>query len=1031
MTSISRRQVEELMLKLLFDQINKTDIQIMINLFQPNPRQPLPVDIETYFNNHISKFCIKHHKELINKVQSIDQKNYVAFQTALSRCIYDSLNTIRNNLRKEIHSKIESDLNKFLYIYLEKTYENLKQDIHFRNSRYLFELIQIPNPNIQSKVAQFLIAIYNETKDSKKDLLINIFLNEIENICIYSTNMNERECLRLLIKEYDRKGTPFLDKKRLSKKRSYVFEIEKLNSNQSIICIPESSSVYELLIQIMIQENINIDLYDVILANNQFLLTVEHYRIIIAESDLFKIEKNIITLKEKTNYQLFLYYFDNNYCFKQRLKDLLLQLFETYGNNRFAEIPINKFFAFIKDPGYKTFIYTLFQGIINYEKLIIELEKKNEDHYRLLHLLFGFQDASPDYPYLRNILKKNCLTTRIKCNYKNANIQTFFCFLENIDNVIETERDTTTLFIYNCIYPFILKQLQQNYFDVKRVEMSNERISKQLCVFYIAIFPQLQLKDSIFDIEERTFSYSKDISHKIYFWLAKTMFNIIHKSSKSTKEKVFTQFIEKMPQIFDILGKQQEDIHIFSSILQYIFTSITNQEKNIDSKTLINKIFDICVRNSTFISIEDTQFPLFPKMINYFLTKEKEFHFDTNSKILNSSLNMYISTLLPLKNKEHDNILLLLIYFYGALFPKDSLPNITGQLIQKYETTEVEDLKQCILYFIIKNNIDISQYPPLVNSFLSKVEPKYKLLFAVFLQFIHVFMLVDKSLCDYEIMFKFPRLLQILKQQTKISKEEDEIINKYYNEKRNVQFLEVFFSYLEKNKKTDIDQHKDIENNEFKCIISLNNKADLIIVKNSQSYLNDPKYFPTGYIFIDKNHKTIFFNLSLYKHWIHQNPKPNESDNFHNIRSGKEFKYYEDKNFEDITPGTPDVIAFYFYIRNEQKDLNIKNNILSFYSHYFDVKYIKYPYVYLDFFASASIIYSQNKGVIECFYCNWIKQENITVKAVTELKTKYKKVEHLKSFFNHLISTAQENENKNNIVKGRISAPTDPFILID
>lgn len=265
--------------------------------------------------------------------------------------------------------------------------------------------------------------LYDKIEDINKDLLIKIYLYEIETICINSKDLTKAiEYIRLFIKENEKKGTPFLYKTEssLSSNALIEFLINKPDLFQSrVMAIPGNVTVYELLIKIMIQENINIDLYKIIVNKEQ--LSFDHYPLIISELSLFTHRNTIIDLIAKNNliHEEDRYYFDADYCLHQALKDLLLQLFINCGNSN--NIPSKEFFAFIKDTYFKASLINTFKinnAVINYEELVAFFQSNTPTAHRLLHLLFGFEDADAQTPYLRNILKRNLITTRIQNNYK-------------------------------------------------------------------------------------------------------------------------------------------------------------------------------------------------------------------------------------------------------------------------------------------------------------------------------------------------------------------------------------------------------------------------------------------------------------------------------------------------------------------------------------------------------------------------------------------------------------------------------------
>lgn len=239
-----------------------------------------------------------------------------------------------------------------------------------------------------------------------------------------------------------------------------------------------------------------------------------------------------------------------------------------------------------------------------------------------------------------------------------------------------------------------------------------KRYYKQLCIFFVHCLPKLKIEAKTLNhkFKDLNFIYPKDISDQIYFWLSKTLFTIIYKSSNY---RLFTQFLYKIPQLFSL-----QEVEIIVAVLQYIFGVITKTHQKHDISSLAQRYFEIYVNYYLRIDICDIHLQLFPTMISFFLNKQFQFNFNKESLIhIQTCLIYYINELIQKDNKMHDHVLILLLYFSSILFLKTVEVN---QLIQKYKVTEVEELKQCIIYYIIMNNLDISCYPIIDEYDLSK-----------------------------------------------------------------------------------------------------------------------------------------------------------------------------------------------------------------------------------------------------------------------------------------------------------------------
>lgn len=491
MSLITKRQAEEIMLKLLLFQGTSEVIQNIVEIWLNNPIK-LSNKVEKYFANHIIPFCENHHSKL--RLQITDETIQKRFDLFSIHVDYKKALT---QLESEI-SKAKDKTN-FIneYLILLEQFFLAKNSIDDSSITFILKLL-----GMFDESQKILITFINKILSTEKNSLFRKLLDEIPHF----TNDKMTKVIELLLEENEANGIPGLQICKIPKQLILYYITIQMNDQFCHCTLYQNTTFYELLLIIMINFKINIDLYDIkyhhLESNEEKDLNCNNKMYYKSLSVLFE------TTDEKANKYIIMTlnpkkcliqckpkqeYFKGGYL-KEIIKTQLEWLF-SYIQDR--DLHLNQLFSYLQ--------YNILQVLcnvftdINYisrEQFIACLSNKSSnDCYLLLHLFIGFRNNDLDQPYLRNIFPDTLIRNQI-VDQENV----FPALLTLIDkykdnsvcyyDILKNEYQKKICFIYK---PKILPELPRN-----RINLDIQSYNSDNNLRYKLIYKYLPQKDNVY-----------------------------------------------------------------------------------------------------------------------------------------------------------------------------------------------------------------------------------------------------------------------------------------------------------------------------------------------------------------------------------------------------------------------------------------------------------------------------------------------------------------------------------------------------
>lgn len=398
----TRRQLEEILLKLLLKQNTEDVVQQIINLQQNETLLQNNPSLHDYYTKHIKSFCQSNYSDILLQIKenNINLKNQ--FCSLFNEHAHKSKAEIRKQIRKYYsnnkYDKIPEDL---LYGYLPfgdgaKTINNI---------RLVLDILVKGDEVNESIIIQFINNLFMEMNQEEKEKLVLKLIDEF-----FLVDKNKRhKLIRSLYLENEKNGTPDIMSTALPSSKDYlilkikILQHKTMSSETTQFMLLSNTPLYELLKMIIIMNQVNIDLFEIKYQNKFIDSSSLNYL-----TPLYEIF-NLQSINANNEIELYISNSviiddENIYFTKSNLKENIQQKFN---NSDYFDttdiIPPGDYFPNNEKQLFPNLRYVKFESLIPY------LQDKTKDSYLLLHLLIGFYNHDINQPYFRNIKKENMI----------------------------------------------------------------------------------------------------------------------------------------------------------------------------------------------------------------------------------------------------------------------------------------------------------------------------------------------------------------------------------------------------------------------------------------------------------------------------------------------------------------------------------------------------------------------------------------------------------------------------------------------
>lgn len=413
----TRRSQEELMLKLLLNQVNENEVMNIFSLTIENINRKK----DNFFNKHILPYCQTHFHSIAHKINS----------KAINKTFeYNLIILIRKDIKLSFkNGKYDIISNSLLLSYLrimELLYKRINTNIEkMTGLRLVMDMLINGHQHNAPQLIHYINQLYINSHHTNQLHLAMMFVDAL----LTADNITRDRLLQSWYYHNERHGTPGITINTIPYADILPYNITIIAPANTISTSIEhrllsNTTLYELLTIIMIEHSLNVDVYTITytVGNNTTTQSQLNY----TDVDYIKPLSELFAINQLTpndiiiNIQLHIHPYNNQHnntelyynanIITQPIQHCLSQLF-----NQHRLLRADHLFAYIKCHKLKQALQTVFSNIIylQFETLINQLSAKTDDCYMLLHLLIGFHEHDISQPYIRNICPENNIRLNI------------------------------------------------------------------------------------------------------------------------------------------------------------------------------------------------------------------------------------------------------------------------------------------------------------------------------------------------------------------------------------------------------------------------------------------------------------------------------------------------------------------------------------------------------------------------------------------------------------------------------------------
>lgn len=413
--AISKRGVEEIMLKLLLNQFNEKDIRIIIDqksmLLWGNTSA-----VNFYFKKHIHPYCENNILKLLNKINN--QEIRKKFLTKFNQCLFEELEReIKALYNDQKYQHIPTDLVVIFLVNIEYSIDYMHYEINeVKGIKLIWNILCKGDIENEQEIIFFINKVFIKSNTKNKQALVFQIMKKIKK-CDKS---KQEMLLDQLVLKNQMNGVPGIELIRQETKNNITVRV---NTDQNeIINIDNlhfSITLFNLLIQIIVTCHINVDVYQL-----KYVINKNETKNIINCSPinyLKPLDQVFKNSSPQNDISITIYYETSNEISNENLyftksnirKDIRIKLQKLFKGQEYVDVDL--LFSYLNNKQLREKINSVFKKnkYLRFEALIAYLEYKTEECYLLLHLLIGFHDNEINKPYLRNIFPEDMICIEI------------------------------------------------------------------------------------------------------------------------------------------------------------------------------------------------------------------------------------------------------------------------------------------------------------------------------------------------------------------------------------------------------------------------------------------------------------------------------------------------------------------------------------------------------------------------------------------------------------------------------------------